>query len=236
MNYQIIKDEKILRDFIDWLPKLKPHEVYYLCLFARSKYSKGIAHIKSDKAQLKRFTSDKEWLFNKIKQLECPIGSYTAKEVGGGQIPVPQEALALYITTTPRNMITATKESIKKLQDLSWQPYNGYNPHAEIMSEIQKAKSKTQLVSFDFDLPKDKFNKDFFETVLNKEAINILETRGGFHVIVETNKVEAQYRKTWYTEFTKYLASDSEDHDNKGDIMMPVPGTYQGGFVPHFIK
>lgn len=234
-NYQIIQDEGILRKFIEWLPELEHDETFYLCLFARSKYCKGIAHIKSDKAQLKRFTSNKSRLLNKIKQLECPLGSYTSKEVGGGQVPVPQESLALYITINPRSFTLATRRSLHKLVDLVSQPYNGFHPHQEVMSEIQKAKSKSRFVSFDFDLDKKLFNPNFIEGIVNKEAVTFVETRRGFHVVVRIENVEEQYKKTWYQQMTKYLSINSEDKDNKGDIMLPVPGTYQGGFTPRFI-
>lgn len=241
MNYQIITDSEGLLAFIEWLPELQPGETFYLCLFARSKYCKGIAHIKSDKAQLKRFTSDKERLFNKIQQLECPIGSYLTKGVGTGLVVAPQESMALYITINPRNIIHATKEAVSKLQQLSWQPYNGYNPHSEVMSEIQKAKSKTRFVSFDYDVSdKQSFRDGGFPyhlySCINEEAITVVETRGGFHLIIEPEKVHENYTRTWYNDIAKDLSIFSSDKRNKGDIMLPVPGTYQGGFTPRIIR
>ena len=241
MNYQIITDEEKLLQFIEWLPKLEPHEKFYCCLFARSKYTKdaegnnGIAHIKSDKAQLKRFVSDKERLYWKIKQLEVPLDAYRQRE-----IPIPQESLALYISPNPRNMWKATVNTMVKLAQSIRDENVNMNPHQEALSEIQKSKSKTVYVDFDLDVPKDLQGidaEDFINrmiigtrNLINPEALTLLRTRGGLHVLVETNKLNKEYQNTFYKGMQSLGCVDQI-----GDQLIPVPGTYQGGFTPHFL-
>lgn len=225
MNYKIITDEEELRAFIDWLPDLGPDETYYLCLFARNKYCKNVKQISSDKAQMKRFTSNKERMFEKIKQLEVPLGSYTQK----GNV-IPQEALALYITPNPRSFEKAAKASLIHLAHLITKPYQGWHPHQEVMSEIQKACSRKVFFDLDYD------HKDIVSTLteinkgLNQEAYHVIETRGGFHVLVRLNMIQPKYVKTWYNHVTKIGGLDI-----RGDNMIPVPGTHQGGYTPYFI-
>lgn len=235
MNYNIIKDEKLLREFIDWLPDLKPTEQYYLALLARNKYCKEITHIKSDKAQLKRFTSTKDRMFDKIRQLECPIGSYKQYKEGKQEvIDIPQEALALYVTPNPRSLWKATSGGVAKLLTCITSNNTLVNPHAEIMSEIQKSKGKTRFVLFDVDFTDSSREQEVISIVfesVNKEAVNILRTRGGIHLIIEPQKILFEYKNTWYNNI-----STIPDIDQKNDMMIPVPGCTQGNFIPHFIK
>lgn len=237
MNYKIINDEGLLIDFINnWLPELKANECYYFCLFARSKYAKNedgsnkFPHIKTDKSQLKRFVATKkDFILHKIKQLEVKIGAYKTKD--GDDIP--QEALALYVNPGPRNQKSAMFTLMKRLIDIQICNGENYNIHAEALSAIQKSKSKTNFIDFDIDsegaeeevLSKIDFSK------INKEAVHLLKTRGGVHLLIETSKVEDKYSKSWYQYFTKTF-----EIDIKGDNMIPVPGTNQGGFTPYFIK
>lgn len=224
MNYEIIKDEVLLKEFINWLPELLPHETYYCCLFARKKYCKDVAWISSDKNQLKRFTTKKEFLFDKIKQLECEVGTYKSK------IEVPQEALVLYINPNPRSFEKAAKESLKKLADLVTRPYGGYNPYQEVMSEVQKAWSRKLYFDVDFDVENHLEIIEQLKLILNHDCLTILKTRGGIHCLIELAKIEKQFKNSWYKEIEKL------DCDIKVDNMIPVPGCTQGNFTPHFLK
>jgi hypothetical protein len=228
MNYEIIKDEKLLREFIDWLPELTSDEKYYLCLFARNKYCKELTHIKSDKAQLKRFVSDKDRMFYKIKQLEVELGAYRQKD-----IPVPQEALALYITVNPRNMRKASVNTMVKLAHSIRDNNIDMNPHQEALSEIQKSKSRTCYVDFDIDVQdtgelETGMAMSLAESYVNKDAITWLRTRGGYHCLVDPKKVQLEYKNNFYQNMTKIA-------DVVGDNMIPVVGCTQGNFIPHFL-
>jgi len=219
MNYTIITDEEKLKEFINWLPELEDNEKYYCSLFARKKYCTDL--IKSnDKTQLRRFTSNKERLFEKIKQLEVSIDSYTLRER-----TAPQEALAFYINPNPRDMKKATFELINKSLKLIQSDANNYNIHAEALSCIQKSKSRSCYVDFDFDTKEIDFED--LNQIIPRESYTLIETRGGFHVLVDPKKTP---KNNWYK-----LIQDNFEVDQTGDNMIPVPGTHQGGFTPKFI-
>lgn len=226
MNYKIIQDEALLRAFIEWLPSLEESEVYYVSLLARSKYSDLI---KNDKQQLKRFTSRKEDLFNKIWQLECPVGAYTQK----GD-PIPQEALAIYITPNPRSMYDALFGSLTALAKTIQHQHKGANPHQEVMNEIQKSKARSCFVDFDFDYKDAHFGEELrtkiYERVGSNARVQFLETRGGFHVLIDPTTVEDPFNKRWYQSIMEL-----PHVDQSGDQLIPIPGCVQGGFMPRLI-
>ncbi len=225
MNYKIIQNEALLRDFIDWLPALERHETLYVSLFARNKYEQTSKVLKADKAQLKRFTTNKENLFDKLKQLEVELGAYKA----GGQI-VSQEALAVYINPNPRDFMKSTKQSLIKFAELITRDYNGHNPHQEVMSEIQKACSRKIFFDLDFDNVSLENTMQEVKKYVNEDCLTILKTRGGFHLLIELSKLDKTYEKTWYKNITSI-----EGCDIKGDNLIPIVGCTQGGFIPHFI-
>ena len=221
-NYSIIKDEKKLREFIDWLPELLPNEKYYLALFFRKKYC---PIIKTDKGQLKRVTSTKELIYQKIKQMECELGSYTSDGIA-----LPNEGLALYITPNPRDLEKATKNCLINFANKITQPYSNYNPQSEVLSEIQKSCSRKIFMDFDFDGVEFEDVKMRISEYIHPSCCTVVKTRGGFHLLIKTEYIVDSYKKSWYKNI-----SSIEGVDVRGDNLLPVVGCVQGDFVPHFI-
>jgi hypothetical protein len=226
MNYKIIKDAPRLLEFIDWLPDTAAGEVYYVSLLARNKYCHEGEKIGADKAQLKRFTATKAQLFEKIRQLECAEGSYKQKGVS-----LPPHTLALYINPNPRSLEKAAKATLIRLAELITKPYSNYNPQQEAMSEIQKAAAKKVFFDFDFDGVELLPTLAAMRGAINFDALEIVQTRGGFHLLVRLAKVEAAYVKSWYNKISVLAGCDV-----RGDNMLPVVGCIQGDFCPHFVR
>jgi len=157
--------------------------------------------------------------------LEVPFGAYITKD---GE-PIPQEALALYITPNRRSQKKAMFKLMKRLIDIQESNGQGFNINAEAISAVQKSKSKTDWIDFDID------SKDIdissIENVLPLGTYKILETRGGYHIMIDRDKVKkSNAPKNWYI-----LLGQMFEIDQSGDNMIPMVGTYQGGFTPKFI-
>jgi hypothetical protein len=216
-NYKIISDPDLLRRWIDeFLPDLLENEQFYCSLLARKKYCKDVPWIKSDRGQLKRFTSKKEYLFDKIHQLEVPFGAF---QLDGR--PAPQEALAVYVSANPRDLWKATVRSIGKLANVLECNGKNSNPHQEVMSEIQKTVGTRKYVCFDVDVK----NEDDLAKIIDicDGYCNVTETRGGYHVFVLKDKVDQIKTKNWYLEISKFA-------EQTGDLMTTPWGTIQGGW------
>lgn len=229
MNYKIVCDTEELNKFIKFLPSLKDNETYYCSLLARDKYVRelGVGSFGSDKHQCARWvTHDIQRLPVKLKQLECPIGSYALRG-----IEVPQEALATYITVNPRCQIKATKKMLHKMADILTEnnPVK-VNVYQESLTAIHQSISRKVFVDLDFD------GVDAGDTVrqvleyVNKEAVDVVLTRGGIHVLITLSEIAPEYVKSWYKNMLTIPGIDIV-----GDTMLPVPGTYQGGWIPKMV-
>ena len=222
MNYEIIKSEAKLEQFVNWLPTLLPNETYYFALFCRKKY---YPILKSDKTQLKRFVSRKELIVSKIRQLECAIGSYKQDH-----IEIPNGALSLYVTSNPRNMEAAAKNSLKRFADLVTREYSFYNPQSEVLNELQKSAGTKHFFDLDFDnVEMDPVLNEIDKVLPGK--YDVIKTKGGFHVLVKLAELTGDEKKTWHKHVTSLPGCDV-----RGDNLIPVPGCCQADFTPQLIE
>lgn len=230
MYYEIIKDRDKFLEFIEWLPELKHAECYYFQLLARNKYLEDKSLIKGDRYSLKRITAtDKKYILNKVEQLEVKLGTYrTGKE----DKVIPQEALALYCSVNPRNLELAAKKNLIELANLITTPYNGYNPASKALSAIQDAGNKSTYFDFDFDHVSIEDIKAQIEGKINFDCLTIIKTFGGFHCLVNLNKIAPEYQSKYYNLFKKINGCDVSGTDKA----IPVVGCTQGGFTPHFVN
>ncbi len=221
MNYKIIRDEKLLREFINWLPDLEPDEKYYGTLFARKKYAPH-SDLKTDKSKIKRFVTKKEHLYDKLRQLEVKEGTYKISDR-----PAPQESLAVYLNPNPRNLRQAAFEGIIQLTKLLKDGKKNFDPQSEMLTVIHNTVGRK--IYLDFDIDYKPFDPSQLDPFINRDAVEILETRGGFHLLVNLKKIAPKYKSTFYKGML------SLNVDQTGDQLLPIPGCTQGNFIPHFL-
>ena len=236
MNYKIIKCEETFNKFLEWLPELEDGQKFYFSLFARKKFNKTEG-LKADKGQLKRFTASKEQALNKIKKLEVELGSY---EVDG--VKVNEESLVLYVTVNPRDMHKAGLKTAKELVSMMADGRTIYNPQSVALNQIQVTGVK-KYFDIDLDLKEEHnlsldslYDSIFKPNLINHSAIsgNIIKTRGGYHILVELDKISESHKKSWYNNFSQ-LKDERFTIMMNGDNMTPVPGCIQSDFIPYLI-
>ena len=231
MNYKIIQNEIALREFIDWLPEISNQERLYCSLLARNKYLEDKKAMGTDKIGLKSFLSSKKDLFNKIWQLEVPFGAYVCNKT---MQPVPQEALVVYVTYNPRDIVEATFDTIDLLNKKVRRAFDGYNPKSITLTAFQTSIPKSaNFFDFDFDFCSLEEKREELESCVNKDALSYIITRGGFHALVNLKKMESKYEKSYVSKIAKIKGCDVKNN-TKG--MIPVPGTVQSNFCPKLIK
>lgn len=129
-------------------------------------------------------------------------------------------------------MVKAQPELMKRLMDNLAQRRDDVNVMQDTLTAVHRSVSRKIFVDFDVDT--DDFDlgpvaKRIAE-VINPEAVSIVGTRGGYHVLVKLEDIQPQYKKTWYNNMRAAL----HGVDIVGDTLLPVPGTYQGMHIPRF--
>ena len=118
-----------------------------------------------------------------------------------------------------------------------------YNPQSVALNQIQVTGIK-KYFDIDLDLKEGQelshlnlWNVILDNDLINSTAINgnIIKTRGGYHILVELDKISEPYKKKWFNNFSQ-LKDERFTIMMNGDNMTPVPGCVQSDFVPYLIS
>lgn len=241
MVHTIISDYTELEKYVNQLPDLGAGFKYYISLFARKKYG-GTPGLKSDKAQLKRFIASKDLIIKKLQQLEIPLGRY---DIDG--FVIHQSSLVVYISVNPRDMHKAGAATALELTKTIFEGCRIRNPQASFLSNMQTIGKKLYF-NIDLDVLEGQVLsendlREWLMSIVNIDACTIVQTRGGYHILVLLDKISKPYKSHWYNNF-KLGQTHNEmiergrvftiDMSN-GDGMTPLPGCTQGGFTPKLL-
>jgi hypothetical protein len=67
--------------------------------------------------------------------------------------------------------------------------------------------------------------------IINLEAVAIVETHGGFHLLVDPKLVSKEFTKSWFLKLCEMGNSLYKIEKNDAELI-PIPGCTQGGSFP----
>jgi hypothetical protein len=230
MNYEIIRDIEKLNAFLDLLPKNTDDERYLLFLFARKKYH-PLPGLTADKCQLKRILCHKKEIVSELSKLEVKQGLYKFDD-----LIIPQENLVVYIQPNPRSLKKAMRISLQEGMDHLLDGGN-LNLKSIFYNNCQKHVSKKYFYTLDVD-----FNRPLDRNIVVEEIKKLvgdvgiyLATRNGIHGLLELDKLDAEFKNTWF----KNLSSkkwDGFEITMNADNPCVIPGCIQSIHTPYIIS
>ena len=230
MNYKLIHDEIQLQKFIDFLPELSDNEGYFLILIARKKWypESGI----SSAHKLRRETvSSKDKIIRVIKSWEIEEGLYRSND-----IPIDNRNLGVYIGFNTKNQYKAAFDLIQQCLISIRNNRNNINVKSMANDVIQGSRGTKHFIDIDVDI-KDGEDyiqiMEFIKSVLREDSLTFVKTRGGFHCLVQLNKI-TEDNPRWYNKLTAHGFASELNIMN--DDLIPLVGCNQGNFIPYFIQ
>jgi len=230
MSYSFIHDESQIKKFSTMFHG--PDTVHLVYMAARKKYCTTITKGNEcfNRVVIRYNDKNDGKLLNDIRRYETPYGTYTN---GKQNTPIPQLAFAIYCSVNERDSMTAGKTLVKDLVDQAFEKNTRAfrNIDQQFKSNLQKYANKT-FITIDIDTKDPTECLGIFNDIVEHVDVHtVIETRGGYHVILDKKKFNKKAGMFLYKTLpSKYEHVDKVD----GDVFSPVPGTVQGGFQVKF--
>jgi hypothetical protein len=235
MHYDFLRDEAQLQLFVDSvLPEVDTDECFLLILCARRKYlteDEKARLVLGEAASVRReIVTERGKLLHKVKELCVPSGLYRDRN----GLPIPPHAFAVYITPNPRN---GKKAAVQVIAELAKRLAEGQPLRLESLVKTQIHRAISRKLFLDLDV--DPAGSDDWQAILararailGETPTELVRTRNGAHLLVRTQQLDKKVKRTFYLQL-KELGSTMEGLlEIRGDALVPIPGTSQGGVTP----
>jgi len=242
--YKIIYDNALVQKFAKIV--LKPctnQEVYFLSLSIRKKYlskqERELYNLNRTEMYAKTIVHNSDDFFRKIKRFECNKDGFTTKN----NQHMPEKALVCYANINPLNMVKAYIKFQSKVMNLISENLQEANQNYTLLNnlflkEIQNSKGTKHWIDIDIDSEFSEKYVNQLTEIAKKFKIEylVIKTKSGLHILFQKNKI-ILYKEEFklykevekINEMIKKTEKKGEAIFNKNN-MVPVPGTYQGGF------
>ena len=213
------------------IPDLDEDEALLLFLNARGKYlsetERRALSMPSTLVLRREVITRKDQIASVIAGLCARTGHYTDR---AGH-PIPEHALAVYLTPNPRSQ---RKAALATLKDLADSLYAGKPVRVvrTAVSNLHTSASRKTYLDLDIDLGDGDDLPDLLAQIrraLGSTTAPVVHTRGGAHVLVRTKTLDPSVKKTFYREVQAISRAMVGEIEIRSDTMVPVPGTRQGG-------
>lgn len=248
-HYEIIGDLDELRWFYDYcMPRLQPHEFYYMSLSARAKKltpeEKAIYNFQHNEMFGKEIITNDSFadIVRRLRRYECAIGSYTDKN----GLPYPQKCLCVYwninagssvklgksiqdyiseytLAMTSCAISKSEKGMLEAIRNMKLLPHRVYTLASE-------ARSKKVWMDIDMDFEEELTDellgniKTAFGDHLPKGAYVLIRTGGGIHGLIKCAALKGNPQEI--VKELQVLAKCKECIINPNP-MVPLTGTRQ---------
>lgn len=256
----IYDEYKVRDFFLSVVPPLGNSEVYFLSLSARNKYLSepereyyGLGRTEMFARSIVRHY-DVEKFIKALRRYECSYGSYLTKK----GLDIPEKCIIVYMNINPSNAILAYKEFSHRMGDILIE--SAYNSDrgknlpkddlskftkldVELMDSFQRSTGIKHYIDIDFDIEERGFYlvEEFLSVIDHYSGgvaqYAVVDTKGGYHVLLKRDTIKFNYLEV-VNHFNNKLSSTDVKHPmgrtteivvNK-NLMIPIPGTYQGGY------
>jgi hypothetical protein len=190
-------------------------------------------------------SNDFKDLLKTIRLYESANGGYLTKN----KMNIPNDAMTIYVNINASSGIKALKQFTDETNDLMFNVLNDKQLLFKyktldtlLLSCYQRQTGTKYLLDIDFDVSKDDYGfsilKEFI-TELKKNLVTykILETHGGYHVLIVRKTIHFNYHDL-LCKFDKEVKQVNKKYEILKNInnMIPCPGTFQASFPVHFIN